>query len=95
MFLTEYDAQVHMEMEREEWTQKGREEGLKEGLKEGRQIQLVNQIRKKLARSISEEDIAKMLEADIDEVRIISRQIRENPDWDDLRICKIFQKTEL
>lgn len=91
MFLTEYDAQVHMEMEREEWTQKGREEGLKEG----RQIQLVNQIRKKLARSMSEEDIAKMLEADIDEVRIISRQIRENPDWDDLRICKIFQKTEL
>lgn len=95
VFLTEYDAQAHMEMEREEWTQKGREEGLKEGLKEGRQIQLVDQIRKKLARSMSEEDIAKMLEADIDEVRIISRQIRENPDWDDLRICKIFQKTEL
>lgn len=86
MFLTEYDAQAHMEMEREEWTQKGREEGLKEG----RQIQLVNQIRKKLARSMSEEDIAKMLEADIDEVRIISCQIRENPDWDDLRICRIL-----
>lgn len=91
VFLTEYDAQAHMEMEREEWTEKGREEGLKEGLKEGRQIQLVNQIRKKLARSMSEEDIAEMLEADIDEVRTIGRLIRENPDWDDLRICREFQ----
>lgn len=84
VFLTEYDAQAHMEMEREEWTEKGREEG--------REIQVVNLVRKKMEKGMSEEDIAEILEIDAGRVAQVCRRIRENPEWDDLKVCEELLK---
>lgn len=90
VFLTEYDAQAHMEMEREEWTEKGRAEGRAEGrvegLAEGRQVQMVSLVRRKLAKGLQEENIADVLEMDMGQVEKICRQLREHPEWDDLKI---------
>lgn len=38
MFLTEYNEQAHMKMERDEWIAVGEERGLQRGIQQARQI---------------------------------------------------------
>ncbi len=65
IFLTEYDEKKHLRHTFEE----GREEGLAEGMEKGRNEKLLEQIRKKLSRGKSPEEIAQELEEDIDTIR--------------------------
>ncbi|MCC8164311.1 MAG: Rpn family recombination-promoting nuclease/putative transposase, partial [Lachnospiraceae bacterium] len=55
--------------EREEGREEGRKEGRTEGRKEGREETLVELVKKKLARGISAEEIAEVLEMDVERVR--------------------------
>lgn len=79
MFRTDYDAQSHREMEREEW------------LEEGRKIEqkkLIRLIRRKLDQSMSPEDIADLLEENAEPIKMICDVIQNHPNWSDAKICE-------
>lgn len=101
MFLADYDEEYRLKLMEKDWREEswkeGREEGKKEGKKEGTEeglcLQLVRQVRKKMAKAVPEADIADMLEEDVEQVAAICRQIREHPEWEDLQVCKEIRKT--
>ena len=79
------------EMLVEDGMQKGRLEGRLEGRREGRLegelLKLVSLIRKKMLRGCQEEQIADLLEEDIQTVEKICRTVSAHPEKDDQGIC--------
>ena len=63
--------------DREEARQKGREEGRAEGREEGRLSKLRELVKKKLAKGMTLEEIADMLEEDLETVRCIAGELQE------------------
>lgn len=82
--------------------ERGRREGRLEGMREGRlegQLEgelrkLVSQIRKKQLRGYQKEQIADLLEEDIQTVEKIIRMISAHPEEDDQGICQLLMESE-
>ena len=82
--------------------ERGRREGRLEGMREGRlegQLEgelrkLVSLIRKKQFRGYQKEQIADLLEEDIQTVEKISRMISAHPEEDDQGICRLLMESE-
>lgn len=82
--------------------ERGRREGRLEGMREGRlegQLEgelrkLVSLIRKKQLRGYQKEQIADLLEEDIQTVEKISRMISAHPEEDDQGICQLLMESE-
>ena len=82
--------------------ERGRREGRLEGMREGRlegQLEgelrkLVSLIRKKQLRGYPKEQIADLLEEDIQTVEKISRMISAHPEEDDQGICRLLMESE-
>ena len=82
--------------------ERGRREGRLEGMREGRlegQLEgelrkLVSLIRKKQLRGYQKEQIADLLEEDIQTVEKISRMISAHPEEDDQGICQLLIESE-
>ena len=52
---------------------------------------MIEQVRKKIARNISAENCAEMLEENLELVKKIYSLVKENPALDDKDICKLLQ----
>lgn len=76
------------EMLVEDGMQKGRLEGRREGML----YTLVSQVRKKLVRGYSKEQIADLLEEDIQTVENICRMISAHPEEDNREICRLLME---
>ena len=76
------------EMLVEDGMQKGRLEGRREGML----YTLVSQVRKKLLRGYSKEQIADLLEEDIQTVENICRMISAHPEEDNREICRLLME---
>ena len=63
--------------DREEARQEGREEGLAEGREEGRLSKLRELVEKKLEKGMTLEEIADMLEEDLETVQCIAGELQE------------------
>ena len=82
--------------------ERGRREGRLEGMREGRlegQVEgelrkLVSLIRKKQLRGYQKEQIADLLEEDIQTVEKISWMISAHPEEDDQGICRLLMESE-
>ena len=82
--------------------ERGRREGRLEGMREGRlegQLEgelrkLVSLIRKKQLRGYPKEQIADLLEEDIQTVEKIIRMISAHPEEDDQGICQLLMENE-
>ena len=72
----------------------GRLEGRREGQLEGEVRKLVSLIRKKQLRRYSKEQIADLLEEDIQTVEDISPMISAHPEEDDQGICRLLMENE-
>ena len=72
----------------------GEERGRREGRLEGELRKLVSQIRKKQLRGYQKEQIADLLEEDIQTVEKISRMISAHPEEDDHGICRLLMESE-
>ena len=77
----DFTFERRLELQREEAIEEGREEGRKEGRKEGREegreLKLREQVRKKLLKSKSLEQVADELEETPDAIRSLYEQIKE------------------
>lgn len=74
--------------------ERGRREGRLEGQLEGELRKLVSLIRKKQLRRYSKEQIADLLEEDIQTVEDISPMISAHPEEDDQGICRLLMENE-
>ena len=74
--------------------ERGRREGRLEGQLEGELRKLVSQIRKKQLRGYQKEQIADLLEEDIQTVEKIIRMISAHPEEDDQGICQLLMENE-
>ena len=72
----------------------GEERGRREGQLEGELRKLVSQIRKKQLRGYQKEQIADLLEEDIQTVEKIIRMISAHPEEDDQGICQLLMESE-
>ena len=72
----------------------GEERGRREGRLEGELRKLVSQIRKKQLRGYQKEQIADLLEEDIQTVEKIIRMISAYPEEDDQGICQLLMESE-
>ena len=72
----------------------GEERGRREGRLEGELRKLVSQIRKKQLRGYQKEQIADLLEEDIQTVEKIIRMISAHPEEDDQGICQLLMESE-
>ena len=72
----------------------GEERGRREGRLEGELRKLVSLIRKKQLRGYSKEQIADLLEEDIQTVEKIIRMISAHPEEDDQGICQLLMENE-
>ena len=77
-----------------EGMREGRLEGRREGQLEGELRKLVSQIRKKQLRGYQQEQIADLLEEDIQTVEKIIRMISAHPEEDDHGICQLLMESE-
>ena len=77
-----------------EGMREGRLEGRREGQLEGEVRKLVSQIRKKQLRGYQQEQIADLLEEDIQTVEKIIRMISAHPEEDDQGICQLLMESE-
>ncbi|MFQ7288643.1 MAG: hypothetical protein ACLRPV_06895 [Lacrimispora saccharolytica] len=77
-----------------EGMREGRLEGRREGQLEGELRKLVSQIRKKQLRGYQQEQIADLLEEDIQTVEKIIRMISAHPEEDDQGICQLLMESE-
>ena len=80
--------QENQEIGEERGRREGRLEGRREGQLEGELRKLVSQIRKKQLRGYQKEQIADLLEEDIQTVEKIIRMISAHPEEDDQGICR-------
>ncbi len=92
MFLTDYDEQRHMEMERDEWLEDGIDQGIKQGIKQGidrgRILKLIELSRKMLDRNMTSDTIAELVDEDIVAVKKICDMIQAGSGWSDDEICE-------
>ena len=72
----------------------GMQKGRREGRLEGELLKLVSQIRKKMLRGCQEEQIADLLEEDIQTVEKICRTVSAHPEKDDQGICQLLMESE-
>ncbi|MCM1209528.1 MAG: hypothetical protein NC309_11450, partial [Ruminococcus sp.] len=87
--IFEYDAELHMKMEREEAFEDGRAEGIEQGVEQGKTKKLITQICRKKQKSKSPEVIAEELEEDFEQVkRIYDIADRFAPEYD---VEKIYE----
>ena len=77
-----------------EGMREGRLEGRREGQLEGELRKLVSLIRKKQLRGYQKEQIADLIEEDIQTVEKISRMISAHPEEDDQGICRLLMESE-
>lgn len=77
MMTMDYTFERRLELQREEAIEEGRKEGRKEGREEGRELKLREQVRKKLLKSKSLEQVADELEETPDTIRSLYEQIKE------------------
>ena len=77
-----------------EGMREGRLEGRREGQLEGELRKLVSQIRKKQLRGYQQEQIADLLEEDIQTVEKIIRMISAHPEEEDQGICQLLMESE-
>ena len=86
--------QENQEIGEERGRREGRLEGMREGRLEGELRKLVSLIRKKQLRGYQKEQIADLLEEDIQTVEKISRMISAHPEEDDQGICRLLMESE-
>ena len=86
--------QENQEIGEERGRREGRLEGRREGQLEGELRKLVSQIRKKQLRGYQKEQIADLLEEDIQTVEKIIRMISAHPEEDDQGICQLLMESE-
>ena len=86
--------QENQEIGEERGRREGRLEGRREGQLEGELRKLVSQIRKKQLRGHQKEQIADLLEEDIQTVEKIIRMISAHPEEDDQGICQLLMESE-
>ena len=86
--------QENQEIGEERGRREGRLEGRREGQLEGELRKLVSQIRKKQLRGYQKEQIADLLEEDIQTVEKIIRMISAHPEEDDQGICQLLMENE-
>ena len=86
--------QENQEIGEERGRREGRLEGRREGQLEGELRKLVSQIRKKQLRGYQQEQIADLLEEDIQTVEKIIRMISAHPEEDDQGICQLLMESE-
>ena len=72
----------------------GMQKGRREGRLEGELLKLVSLIRKKMLRGCQEEQIADLLEEDIQTVEKICRTVSAHPEEDDQGICQLLMESE-
>ena len=72
----------------------GMQKGRREGRLEGELLKLVSQIRKKMLRGCQEEQIADLLEENIQTVKKICRTVSAHPEKDDQEICQLLMESE-
>lgn len=70
----------------------GKEEGKAEGKAEGKTLKLISQVRKKIRKNSSAEEIADMLEEEPAAIARICDLIKNHPDWNDERISSELVK---
>ena len=88
------NQEIGEERGRREGRLEGRREGRLEGQLEGELRKLVSQIRKKQLRGYQKEQIADLLEEDIQIVENISRMISAHPEEDDQGICRLLMESK-
>ena len=86
--------QENQEIGEERGRREGRLEGRREGQLEGELRKLVSQIRKKQLRGYQQEQIADLLEEDIQTVEKIILMISAHPEEDDQGICQLLMESE-
>ena len=86
--------QENQEIGEERGRREGRLEGRREGQLEGELRKLVSQIRKKQLRGYQQEQIADLLEEDIQTVEKIIRMISAHPEEDDQGLCQLVMESE-
>ena len=98
MLLTEYNEKKVMawlkKEAREEGRIEGRQEGRQEGKRESGNQKVISQVRKKVAKGKSPEEIAEMLEEDISLIKEISGMLKDHPGWSDERISEELKRME-
>ena len=88
------NQEIGEERGRREGRLEGMREGQLEGQLEGELRKLVSLIRKKQLRGYQKEQIADLLEEDIQTVEKISRMISAHPEEDDQGICRLLMESE-
>lgn len=93
--IYEYNEELHIQMERDEAMeagfQRGIEEGKAEGKAEGIWLQRLCLIRKQLSKGQSLEEIADLLDMDLQKVQEICSLISENPNAGDGELYELYQ----
>ncbi|MCI9143060.1 MAG: hypothetical protein HFH87_10615, partial [Lachnospiraceae bacterium] len=69
---------------------RGRAEGEARGQVQGELRKIISLVRKKVARNMSPEEIADMLEEDLTLIVRICNTLKEHPDWNDEQISKLL-----
>ena len=72
----------------------GKEEGKEEGREEGKTLKLISQVRKKVQKNNSIQEIADMLEEDSAVIAPVYDLIRTHDHWDDERIYSELAELE-
>ena len=95
MGIYEYNEELHIQMERDEAMeagfQRGIEEGKAEGKAEGIWLQRLCLIRKQLSKGQSLEEIADLLDMDLQKVQEICSLISKNPNAGDGELYELYQ----
>ncbi|MDO4321339.1 MAG: hypothetical protein Q4C61_02325 [Lachnospiraceae bacterium] len=93
--IFEYNEELHMQQEREEameeGLQKGMQKGLQKGLQQGSVLMLISQIRKKLGKGFSVQEIADALEEEVPRIREICEVIDRYPKAEDTEIYDLWE----
>ncbi|MCM1083906.1 MAG: hypothetical protein NC428_10555 [Clostridium sp.] len=93
MSIFEYDAELHMKMEREEAFEDGRAEGIERGVEQGRMKNLITLVCRKLRKSKEVDIIADELEEDIEVISEICK-VAENyaPDYNEELVYEAYKE---
>lgn len=82
------------EDERAEGVAEGIEKGIEKGIEDGQLLKLISQVRKKMHKGMSMEEIADILEEEETAIAPICALIQDNPDWEDKKICMELANAE-
>ncbi|MBQ7370414.1 MAG: Rpn family recombination-promoting nuclease/putative transposase [Blautia sp.] len=93
LFLLQQDAKREGRREgRQEGRQEGRREGRQEGRREGEMVKVISLTRKKMAKSLSVDEIAEVLEEDTKLIRIIAEALEKEPQKSDADIYELIHQ---